>query len=631
MLQSIDLHTILISYARKLNSPVIEVDEFIHFLEKYVRRHISGRQEWKKWIGDVNTKVWAGIDALVKNGKCKLTDEKKAAKVLLLDFYSEMVDQIYKDIETLIELPFPDEKTLGISVPPEHISSLDIGPDMEEYMKNPQLSKMPLLKIVFPEHLGSALVLASYIPQRILSISLSKLAAFLETGHNMSFFYKRLSGQFTDTAGLLRNTMSQIKSGIESCLRQIETPGSFSYRFWISFCSQIQYAMKKKSEFTAPDISALQAAYIVEFFSNYYYKEAMRQKEKEAAIKEIESKIDKPPYMYTLKDIMAFTNSLDRPLKDYYDQKDLVDFLEKKTFFDKSAGPDAPLPSLLVFHNSLGDPIYINKTRVLLVVTKLITEAQPQIRQGISDHWTNSLREFCREPSMKDDKEFEKLVARYMDKLAPKLMVFLNDKKLFLVQDETIAAVPEEIRGSAVIYQTDGTMRPFPNLFNLNRKSLLIDVKINLPFWYSIPLFLAMGAFFTRKRKSKKKKNIPHKETPDIRPSGSAQRTKQAALDYQQQKLPPEKNLEQSLAELENEWRKVVSPEKKKQLVQDVRSQIRFRLKDILEVRKNMPITSASIDEMADGVIMVSPSFTELGNREKIHKYVTLYITSLLT
>jgi predicted helicase len=327
---------------------------------------------------------------------------------------------------------------------------------------------------------------------------------------------------------------------------------------------------------------------------------------------------------------MAFTNSTGRPLQDYYDQKDLVDFLERNTFFDKHA--NTLLPPLLVFHTRLGESIYINKTRVLSAVAQLITEAQPHVRQGISDYWSDSLRRFCQEPSMKIDKEFEKLVTRYMDKLAPKLMMFLNDKKLFLVQDEMISIFPDEVYRNVVIYQTDGTMRPFSNLLKLNRRTILADVKIMLPIWYSIPLFFLIGSLFFRKKKSKKKKNTPYKERPNIqRPAPSVQAIKQAAVDYQQQKLPPEKNLEQYLEELEDQWLRMVSPENKKQLVQDVRSQIKARLKISLEVRKNMPITPKSIDEIADGIIMASPFLVQLGIREKVHKYVALYISSLLT
>jgi hypothetical protein len=630
MLQSTDLYTILIFYARKVNSPVFAVGEFIRFLEKYAHRYEREMAGWKEWTDDVDTKVRAELDELVKKEKCKLIGEKGAAKVLILDFYFEIVNEAYRDNDSLVEIPFPDEKTLGISVPPEHVRNLNIGPDMEKYMNAPQQTDMPLLRIIFPESLGSALIFAGYIPRRLLSISLLKVAAFLEIGHNMGFFFTRLSGQFAEREGLLKSTMSQIKSGLENCLKQIEDAGAFSYRFWLAFCSQLQHALKKKTELTTPDISVFQAAFIIEFFSDYYYKVAMRNKEKEVALKEIELNIDDPPYMYTLKEIMAFTNSSGRPLRDYYDQKDLVDFLEKNSFFDKHAGPETRLPPLLIFNSNTGDPIYIYKSRVLSAVAQLITETQPRVQQGIFDHWTDCLKRFYREPSMKDDKEFEKLVARYLDRLSPKLMAFLNDKKLFLVQDEMISTVSEEEYRNAVIYQTDGTMRPFSNLLRLNRRALLSNVKIMLPLWYSIPLFLAIGAFLFGKRGDKKKKDVPNKESPDVQRPATVRGTKQVALDYQQQKLPPEKSLEQYLGELEGQWLKMVSSENKKQLVQDVRRQIRAGLKSSLEVRKNIPITLKSVDEIAEGIIIANPSLAELGLKEKVHKYVALYISSLL-
>jgi hypothetical protein len=624
--QSTDLYTILVFYARKSNSPDVAIDEFIHFLGKYANRHVLQRPEWNKWTGNINAKVWAGIYDLVKTGKCRLIDEKKAARVLILDFYFEIVNEAYRDIEALAEVPFPNEEILGISIPPDLLRPLNLNTDMGDYLKDPQLTDMPLLSIIFPDFLDSALIPASFIPRRIMLISLLKISAFLNTGHNLKYFFTRLSGQFNKGEAPLKKALEQIETGPDECLNQIEISGDFFRRFWSLLCSQIRFELKKKTDFTALDVSTFQAAHIIEFFSNYYYKEAQRKKEKELTMKEIESRISLPPYRYTLHDIMAFTNKSGRPLKDFYDQKDLIDFLDKKTHIDEALKLGGSLPPLLVFHNGLGDRIYINKSKVLFVVTKLLIEARPRIQQAIVGYWKKRFKEFCQEPSMKDDEEFEKLVAYQMERLAPQLMIILNDKKLFLVQDELDPA-RGEMRGGG-IYQADGTMRPLSFLLNLSRPILLSDMKTRLPFWYSIPFLFALAAFFARLGKGTE--NIPQKETPNPQPLTHAQKTKQAAADYQQKKLPPGKNIEQCLKELEDQWRKMISPEKKEQLVQDVRRQIKLELKAILETRKNMPITSENIDEMADGVIMVSPLFKELDNSEKIHKYVSLYITRLL-
>jgi hypothetical protein len=624
--QAAEVHTMLVLYAQKLNSPVVGVGEFIRFVEEYARRQAPKKPEWKSWTVDINDRIWAEIHSLIKEGKCKLIGERKDAKVSVVNFYLDMVNAAYEDSESLATNPFPCEETLGITIPSEHIRPLDINKDMENYLKNPQSTDIPLLKIVFPDSVDSALIPASFIPRRILLISLLKISAFLDTGDNLRYFFTRLSGQLKNSTALIRKTLGQIKTAPDECLDQIETPSDFLYQVWFSFCSQIRSELKKKGRFTALDISTFQAELIIGFFSDYYFKKDRRNKEKELVMQEIESRIDQPPYMYTLHDIMAFTNKSGRPFKDFYDQKDLVNFLEKKTFIGGEAGPDRMLPSLLIFHNESGDRIYINKSRVFLVVTKLLIKARSRVWQAIAEYWEERLRKFYREPSMKDDKEFEKLAADYAEKYAPQLMIFLRDKKMPLVQEE-IDPTLGGTRGGGV-YQANGTMRPLPFLLNLNRARLLSSVRIKLPFWYSIPFLFALGAFFEhRKRETKKEEQ---RKTPNARPVIPVRKTKQVVTEYRLKNLPPGQNLEQYLKIMEDQWHKVISPKEKERLVQDVRRQIKFKFEPIFEARKNMPVTLDSIDEMADGIIMISPVLTELGSGERIHRYVALYITKLL-
>jgi hypothetical protein len=624
--QTVELYTVLVLYAQKLNSPLVGVNDFIRFLGKYARHQAPKKPEWKDWTADIDDQVWTEIHSFVKGGRCRLIGEKKAAKVLIVNFYLDMVNDVYREIESCVTIPFPDEEALGVNIPSGNIRPLNINADMGNYLENPQSGDMPLLKIIFPDAMYPALVPASFIPRRILLISLLKISAFLNTGNNLSYFFARLSGQFKNGTEPLRKTLGQIKTDPVACMDQIEVPEDFSYRFWFSLCSQICLELKKKAEFTTLDISTFQAVFIIGFFSDYYFKEAQRKKKRELVMQEIESKINRPPYMYTLQDIMAFTNKSGRPLRDFYEQKDLVDFLEKKTFIGSEAGPGMTLPSLLVFHNESGDRIYINKSRVLPVVTRLLVKARPRIRQAIAGQWETRLRKFHREPAMKDDREFEKLAADYAERHAPQLMIFLRDKKLFLVQDEIDSAQGETRDGG--IYQANGTMRPLLFLLNLDRSRLLSDVKTRLPFWYSVPFLFALGALFKRKEKVIKKED--QRKPPDTRPTTPLQNTKQVVTEYRLKNLPPGKNLEQHLKEMEHQWHKVISPEEKERLVRDVRRQIKFKFKPIFEVRKNIPVTLDSIDEMANGVIMGSPVFTELGNGEKIHQYVALYITKLL-
>jgi hypothetical protein len=120
------------------------------------------------------------------------------------------------------------------------------------------------------------------------------------------------------------------------------------------------------------------------------------------------------------------------------------------------------------------------------------------------------------------------------------------------------------------------------------------------------------------------------KETPMIHSTSLAQDIKRAAADYQMQTVPAGKTSDAYIRELQDRWRKVMDPAAKKQLVLDVHNQIKRKLKPIIDARGNRKVTAATIDEMADSIIMVSPALTELNNSEEIHTYVALYVARLL-
>jgi hypothetical protein len=636
MAQRTDLYTILLSYANKRHSPEIDISTFILFIEKYANHYVRERPEWQKWTSDISAKFWSEMAPLVENGKCKVISSEPGGKVLILDFYFEAVNKAYENPEAFAELPFPDERTLGISIPPEQLRELNITSDMDEYMRHPQESDMPLLKIVFSESLGSALILASYIPRRILEVSVLKASAFLKTEQNAEYFYVRLVSQCAGKEPLLKNILAQIELKPKECFAHIETAGEFASLFWPLFCSLIRTELKKKNEFTALDISVLQSTFIIEFFVSYYRSITTRKKEREMAMKEIELRIERPPYAYTLRDIMKFSDATGRPLTDFYSQADLDSFLNEKTLVNGSPNSAKQLPPLLIFRNRFDEQVFVSKTKVFPMIAKLIGEAHLQVQKAIRSHWSKLVREFTSEASMENDKDFEKIVSHFAHQAAPNLMTFLDDKKLFLVQEE-VAASQGGILDHIKIYHASGTPVPLPSLLALNRKDLLTDVKIMLPFWYSIPIIFSIIAFFKglQRGKDKKRKPFPEQETqdreiPTAHSMSFAQDIKRAALDYQLQTVPAGKSLEQQLKDMEDHWRKVMDSEMKKQLVRDVRSQIKRKLKPILDARGNRKITTQAIDEIADSVIMVSPALTELNNSDKIHSYVALYIVNLL-
>jgi hypothetical protein len=615
--------------------PYINIDEFVPFLEKYANHYVADRPEWKKWTSDVTTKFWAELAPLVESHKCELQNDGSNGRILMLEFYFEVVNKAYENLATQAEIPFPDERNLGITVPPEQIRELDVTVDIDDYMKNPQEANLPVLKIVFPDPYGSALVLASHVPRKILEASLLKVGTYIKIQNNKDYFFARLATSFQGKEASLRDILYQIELKPLECITHIEGAGEFACIFWPYFCSLIRMEMKKKSDLLSLDLAALQSVYILEFYVGYYRSMVMREKERDLAIKEIESKLEQPPYVFSLQDIMKFTNANGRPLTDAYGQEDLENFINKKSFFDGNTGRDAALPPLLIFHNRFDEQVFISKSKVFPLLTKQLGEARPQIRKAISNRWSKLIKAFKSEPAMENDKDFEKLLIQYTVQLAPTLVMLLDDKKLFLVQEE-LAQTQGGILDNNRVYDPHGNLVTLSTLFMVNRKDLLTDVKVLLPFWYSIPIISAIIAFFKQlgsKKKEKKQKHpeeFQEREVTSRQSESPSQEMKRAALEYQAQVVPHGHTADTYLRELQGKWRKVIDADAKKQLVEDVRTQIKRKLKPIMDARGNRKMSVEVIEEMADSIIMVSPALTELNNSEQIHTYVALYLTKLL-
>ena len=69
MAQTTGLYPILKAYAHKNNSPYIDIDPFLAFLEKYSVRKAVEQPEWAKWTTDTEIKFWREMGNLAESEK----------------------------------------------------------------------------------------------------------------------------------------------------------------------------------------------------------------------------------------------------------------------------------------------------------------------------------------------------------------------------------------------------------------------------------------------------------------------------------------------------------------------------------------------------------------------------------
>jgi hypothetical protein len=618
------------SYAHKRHSPYIDLEPFIAFLEKYAIRVSPERPEWKKWTADVAVKVFSELSPLIEAKKCETVEENR--RIQMLDFYAELIEPIYKDMDNKAALPFPDEISLGINLPDEECRIINIEDDMAEYLEKPQTTVMPVIKIVFPEDIPSMLVMASIIPRPLMDAALLKIRNFLHTQNNKDFFQRRLLPQMQGKEGILRDAMNMLEIRPLDCILQIQTASEFTCYFWSCFSSAVKSELKKKKELLSIDIAAFQSVYIIESFSAIFKEMTTKKKERDQALKVLEKKLDQPPCLYTMGEILKFTDGSGHSLLGQYSDEDLQNYLTSKS----TAAGTKELAELLIYRNKKGEQVFINKQKLLPVCARLLGEARSQVRNAVGNRWSRLLRDFSSDPAMENDEEFERLLIRFTVQLVPMLMSLLQDKKTYLVQCEIEHALGGPTPASR-LYTPEGNRIPLGTLLMLKRKDILADTRILLPLWYSIPILSAIIAFFKHLGSGGRKNAAPDDtlsevpaHPPEEKNLSQEQAIKTAASQLIQKLSGPGKSPDAAMTDLENSWQTLLNKEAKQQLITDIKSLIRDRLRRNLRLKSNQKVTVKSIEDLAVTIYAEAPALQKLGDESSITTYIKLYISKLL-
>ncbi|MDR1900737.1 MAG: hypothetical protein LBQ88_00440 [Treponema sp.] len=625
MADETDLYSILAAYARKNNTPFIDIAVFQGALEKNAKRLAPEHPEWLKWTKNVGGLFWSEVSSLVEKGKCELlSNMSQAGVVYLSSFYLETVQDAYGSLDNTADKPFPSEDSLHITLPENQVRIISID-DFLPYLEYPQDSLLPLIRLTFPEGFGSAIATSRMIPRRLLEAAMLKIRNYLRIHGNKEFALNKLEPQLQGKEVYIKDILNQILIRPMDCVTSLENVGDFTYLFWAHFCILVKNDIRKKKEHLSEDIASIQSIYLIEVCNNYYKIKAVKNREKELAFKALEVHLDKPPYYYTLDNILRFTNSKGVLLLGQYSEEDLNAYIKAKI----SVTDNLEQPELLLIRNDKGNSWFVRKGKLLSLISHLLIDARPLMKKAISKRWFRLIKRYRSEPAMESDSEFEKLLASTIPDVNEILSILLNSPTLSLVYEEiekTQGNIPESSR----IFQK-GRLIPFSSLFFLKRKDMLTDIRIILPFWYSIPFITAIMAFFTArnsKKEIKKEEEKAENEAIDRKdPSYELVKTaKQLATEL----IPHDRTIDVYLSELEDRWNRLINVRSKKDLSEDVNSFIRDFLRHSLRRDKRLKISRESLFRMASNIITRNATLMGLKDQDALHLYIEVYLLQLL-
>jgi hypothetical protein len=627
MAQKTDLYSILVSYAHKNNSPYIEIEPVIAFIGKYAKQAAARMPEWSRWTQDVSVKFWSEMSGLAESGQCELLSDTPDGRIYMPVFYVDFLRRYYENTDNKTDIPFPSEESLGIAVPGNHKKRLDVEFDVSGYLENPDENIPPLVQIDFPDSFGTGLFLLSMIPKKLMELCFFKVRVYLEGHSNKEYTLHKLSPQLQGKEMYLKDMLNNIIIRPTDCLRVMEEGGDFSYLFWAHFCILVKNDIKKKEERLNADIAVGQAVYFLEVFNRYYRSRSVKRREKEIAYGELKLCLEKPPFLYTMDQILKFPGSKGVLLLGQYTRDELDEWVKIATTENSGQG----LPELLIVSGPRKERWFVSKSKILPLCARFLVEGRFLVKDAVSKRWINLLKKYYREPAMDNDKDFENLLLRYTGRLHPALTAVLEDPKLQLVYDELERS--QGIPASSRIF-VKGIMVPYSSLLLLNRKDLLADIRVYLPFWYSVPLFSSLIAFFKgllKKKGSQKNGRDGDEEEPEaIEEKENNAELRKAARAVETALVPPKHSLETYLGELENRWIRLIDKKARANLVEDVKSLIRDSLRQTLRAQKHFKVTRETLSVLASDIVSRTPSLWELGGKESLLLYVELYLVKLM-
>jgi hypothetical protein len=409
-----------------------------------------------------------------------------------------------------------------------------------------------------------------------------------------------------------------------------KSSSDFTFSFWAYLSSHLKKDLDKKTDLSPEDTSIYQAIVICEIFSNWYKGKAQRIIDLEIAYKALETNLRKPPYYFSFDEILDFKDAKGGPLLGKFSREELEAWLKEATTGAKAG----LLPEYLIVATGKGRRSYIAKDRLFQLVLRLIGEARVDIKARVITQWKQVLEDFGSLPAMDDDKAYRRVLSALVEERLPLLDALLKDRLLSFVRDELSKG--GQTSTDIDRFFSHGELSPIDELLDMPRKTMTVDAKMLLPFWYSIPILRAIARLFLKKKvKTTKGKKQPEKKaSEESTPPSAAKDRKQdfakAAKEIANRLLPSGMSMEEYLRELEGRWNTMLSNDAKKNLTEDVNSLVRDYLRRTLRTMKVSSFNLERVKGMASNLAN-TPTLLKMKNHAALELYIEVYILRTLS
>lgn len=658
-------------FSRKKKSPSINYPSFLTFVETYVESQKNKEPELEIYSENTHTVLVSELEDLAGSGQINLDYENsQIQRIFFPGYFLASLHEEYKRIEENSEVPFPSEEALGLTIPQDLLSAINVKNDFVNWLR--KIDDVPdteIYRLIFPEGFKSIIIPADIMKTKLLELSFDKIRAYLGTRRNLNYIHNKLLGLLGSKNVVLKETIENVVSKPGYCLEQIKKPTDFSFRLWTTIANLIIQEYRRKVNKLVDELSYCQASYLLGFYVVFNKSIIQKEKDSHAAIQSLDKSIRKSPYYFTVSEIYQFTDSKGVPLTKRCSRDEIHKYLSEKSRPEK----DKAIPEIIRLEVPGKKQYFISKDVLLPLCVKKINDASSEYRKIYVNKWESELRECRKTEEMTNDQQFVQNLEDRLKEEDPLLYGLLNYELLFLTKEETQCNQNVEFNIMRLFDSKKKGLIPMNEIFKLDRNEILTDAKRRLPMWQVMPVFGPLFIFFKRllqgSKKGKRKRDLtPGSAAGKAKPSGyktaersgfkkvgktapapavpepsgkkiktSAQTAKAKLIAYRKQVteiskefIEDGKTIDGSMKELINRWNPLFDEKARKNLIEDVNSMVRDFIRGLRKGILKQPPNAESIRTMA-GRLAANDVFAKIKRKEEFKLYIELYMLKILS
>lgn len=627
-----NLSSIIRYYAEKQNSPFIDHKEFCLYVKKYAEHHVEEQADLVKYLGDPTNTVNAELQGLADKHLVAVVTSNNKKVIVSIGFFSAKYVNQYKEMLTNDTIPYP----IAMDMPkafPLHALETKLANEYIPANMDKDNSKLPYLYVLdFPREIPQLILPASVPIHQLIETAQWKIRKILKKEEYHDYFLKKLRSTNPTKEISIRNFFDHFVDKNEN--NYFDFQQNDDYYLWNQLLYFVRQDFEKIQDRTTEDTNVLQAISISEIHSTYLKEKFQTEMQRDEAIKELETALAKPPFFFSINQIMKFQDQHGKVLYTKLSEDDFKEFLQRLT----TEGDPNKLPPLLIFRVESGTRYYVYKRKVIQVVVRLCNEAHESIEKILEEKWLKYLLNYEKLKEMSDNAAFERTLEELVKQNSPVLYSLLNANFMTLL---SLEKEDDETMSGFQIF-VDNHLLPYSDLLMLRNNKIYANAKARLPFIYTIPIVSWIISLFrtNKKKKTAQKQQMleaeaKQKEKEEAPKVDDNPKNKQAALancavSIAKEIIPEGSTIDRELDFLNKQWNKMISKDASMSLTEDVNALIRDYTRRVVRTLSSQSFTRERVENLAKTLVR-TPNMQKIKEERALTEYVTLYILRLVS